>query len=85
MNEAKKLQAACMAACLATAWGGVDEANADVTFTGSITPNQTVTNAHVYYGNNVSTAAIRPLGTLPANETTSFTHTFARGFTSLRS
>jgi hypothetical protein len=75
MNDGKKLQAACMAACLATAWGGADQASADVTFTGTITPNQTVTNAHIYYGNNVSTAAMRPLGTLPANQTTSFTHT----------
>jgi hypothetical protein len=64
-----------MAACLATAWDG-KPANADVTFTGSVTPNQTVSNAHIYYGNNVSTAVIRPLGTLLANQTTRFTHTF---------
>jgi hypothetical protein len=58
---------------LATAWGM--EAHADATLKLELTPEQTLTNALVMYGNNVSTAFSVLLGTVPGGTTTTFFHT----------
>ena len=65
---------ACLALGLVTAWG--DEATADATLKLEVSPQQTLTNAFVLYGNNVSTGVIRSLGTIPGGQTTTFDHTF---------
>jgi hypothetical protein len=57
---------------LATAWGG--NAVADATLKLEVSPQQTLTNAFVLYGNNVSTGVIRSLGTILGGETTTFYH-----------
>jgi hypothetical protein len=70
----RRLKAACLTLGLATAWGG--EAVADATLKIEITPQQTLTNALVYYGNNISTGVLRSLGTLPGGQTSTVFHTF---------
>lgn len=68
----RRAKAAALAVGLATAWGG--EASADVIMRLDVTPTRTLSNTYVYYANNISTASIRSLGVLPANQTTTFTH-----------
>jgi hypothetical protein len=68
-----RLKQACLAIGLATAWGG--EAEAGLTFEASITPSQTITNAWMYYHQNVTSPLWGlSLGTLPANQTSEFSH-----------
>jgi hypothetical protein len=68
-----KLKQACLAVGLATAWSG--EANAELTFTPSITPTQTISNAWIYYHQNATSPLNGiSLGILPANQTTTFEH-----------
>ena len=72
-KQLARLKKACLAAGLATAWGG--EAHADLTFEASITPTQTITNAWMFYHQNVTSPLWGlSLGTLPANQTSQFLH-----------
>ncbi len=74
-RHGKKFKAACLSLGLATAWGG--EVQADLTLQVSVTPTRTLSNAFIYYGNNLSTGRFLPLGTLSENETSVFTHLFS--------
>ena len=72
-KQLARLKKACLAAGLATAWGG--EARAELTFEASITPTQTITNAWMYYHQNATSPLWGlSLGTLPANQTSEFLH-----------
>lgn len=73
-----RLKAACLAAGLATAWGG--EADADVTFRTSITPVKTMTDAVVFYNNGVTSNHFFYLGTLLGGQTSTFEHTLFASF-----
>jgi hypothetical protein len=67
-----KIKAGCLALGMATAWGG--EARGDIVSIGSVNPTIQLHNAFLYYGNNISTADMMSLGTLPVGET-NFSHT----------
>jgi hypothetical protein len=62
------VKAGCLALGMATAWGG--EASGDLIAYASITPEQTLTDAYVFFENNVTGGAILSLGTLPSGKTT---------------
>jgi hypothetical protein len=68
-----KLKTGCLALGMATAWGA--PAQGDVISLVSVTPATTINKAYLYYGNNISTADIMSLGTLPGGQTTTFSHT----------
>jgi hypothetical protein len=64
-----KFKAACLAAGLSTAWAA--EADAEILYRASITPERTIHNAVIYYLSGVTThQQFFPLGLLPANQTT---------------
>ena len=67
-----KLKTAGLALGLATAWGA--ETRADARLQLELTPQQTLTNAMVMYGNNVSTPFSVLLGTVPGGVTSTFFH-----------
>lgn len=71
------LNAACVSLGLATAWGG--EAAADVTFKLTLAPEQTLTNAVVFYGNNRTSGTLQSLGTIPGGQTTTIFQTLSPG------
>jgi hypothetical protein len=73
----RPLKAACLSLTLATAWGY--EAAAEVTFKLTIAPEQTLTNAVVFYGNNRTSGALRSLGTIPGGQTSTIFHTLSPG------
>jgi hypothetical protein len=68
----RKLRTAGLALGLVTAWGS--ESLADARLKLELTPEQTLTNALVMYGNNVSTAFSVLLGTVPGGVTTTYFH-----------
>jgi hypothetical protein len=49
---------------------------ADATLKVEVTPEQTITNALIYYGNNISTGVLRSLGLIPGGQTSTFFETF---------
>lgn len=71
-----KLKSACLAAGLSAAWAGNAEG---AMFRVSVTPNQTISNARIYYHNGVTTSNFIHLGLLPANVTSVFEHTVTIG------
>lgn len=70
-RQAKRVRALCLSVGLATAWGGTQQADADITFDVSIESQVTLNNAYIFFGNNVSSPVIVPIGVIPANQLSS--------------
>jgi hypothetical protein len=65
-RQAKRVRALCLSVGLATAWGGTQQADADITFDVSIESQVTLSKAYVSFGNNISTPVVIPLGRIEA-------------------
>jgi len=74
-KPSRRFTAACLSLGLATAWG--NSASADATLRVDIAPQQTLSKALIYYGNNISTGVLRSLGTLPGGQTSTIFQTIA--------